>query len=84
MFDNLIRAWFKRHGITHPDNTLIETFEEAMLAEIKISDWIEKQDRQFLHKVLDRAAEKMKVKTRPAKAAAPATGQLPLPKTGGN
>jgi hypothetical protein len=61
MFDNYIRAFFKRHGITHPDSTLIETFEEAMLDEIKIGDWIAKQDRGFLHKVLDRAAEKARV-----------------------
>ena len=72
MFDNYIRAFYKRHGITHPDQHLTETFEEVMLDELKIAEWIQNRGRDFLHRVLDRAAEKT-AKAPQAKAPKPHT-----------
>jgi hypothetical protein len=67
MFDNYIRAFFKKNGITHPDNLLIGTFMEVMIEELAIAEWIQNRERDFRDKVLDRAAEKTATKAPTAK-----------------
>jgi hypothetical protein len=82
MWENLIRAFYKRHGITHPDDHLISTFLEVMSEEIKIAEWIGRQKQDFLLKVLNRAAEKTAAKATKPKDSKPAPSvpsQLSLP-----
>jgi hypothetical protein len=89
MFDNYVRAFFKKNGITQPDTMLMTTFVEVMTEELKIPKWIADCNRDILTKVLDRAAEKANQapKSKATKASTSTAGELPLtvkPSTGGN